>query len=126
MVMSQCCDLVNGRRANICVAAVRSLTPDWHEDRNKGMLALLRDSNRVVTDGSQVNAFVQYFHLDPLPSVIPEGFVDFSTITSIRYPGRPQLLPLKKAQLTDTAREDLRIKIAYFFARPDNPIQPSG
>lgn len=121
MVVSQCCELKEGRRANICIAAIRDLTDDWHEPRNTESLALLRSCNRIVTDGSQVNAFAQYFYLQPLLPVVQEGFVDFTTITSIRYPGSSHLLPLKKSQLTNSARDDLRMKIAYFFARPDTP-----
>jgi hypothetical protein len=122
MIVSQCCDLVEGRSKFISLAAVRSVTPDFYRDteKDKQRIERLRQSNIVDEAPSARNQYVQSFYLSPLRGVMDqESFVDFSTITSFRLTNRASLLSIKRMQLSDEARSHLKRKVAYFFARPE-------
>ena len=85
----------------------------------------LRGSNEIVTDGSRKNDYVQFLYLPPLEGVTAEErFVDLSTITLFKLRDRAALLSLKKVQLSDNGRDSLKMKIGYFFARPETICPP--
>jgi hypothetical protein len=116
-VLSQCCEIdrVNGvKLTSIILAPVRDVSKATRQDK----LQELIDSNDIVP-GQSSYSYLKYFFLEPHPSLPFRGggLVDFSKVFSVRKTSYDFLLERKIAQMSDSTRESMAMKLALYFYR---------